>query len=125
MIKLTFALCPLLALCAMAQEKPASSDAPANATEISAATSAQIEKIQAKLKAEAESAKLPVPQLQASAALKKYTEGSSGLCSIPLLEVPIPPGTNFTLRQLTPNLKNLAPMPQSKGPAPPCASTPH
>ncbi len=72
MLKLSFALCPLLALSAVAQEKSASNDAPANATESSAATSAQ----------------LPVLQLQPKAVLKKPTEGSSRLCSIPLLESP-------------------------------------
>jgi hypothetical protein len=122
-LKLSFALCPLLAFSVMAQEKSASNEAPASAaTESSAATSAQIE--EARAKAEAARAKLPLLQLQAQAALKKYTEGSAGLCSIPLLEVPISPGTNFTLKQLTPNLKSLAPMPLGKGPAPPCASTP-
>src|SRR5437868_2197854 len=110
MFKLSFALCLPLALCAMAQEKSAANDAPAHATESNAAAAA--------------TAQLPVLPLNFQDTLKKLTGKSAVLCSIPLLQVPIPPGTNFTLRHATPDLIKLAPMPQGKGPAPSCASTP-
>jgi hypothetical protein len=124
MFRMTFALCLPLALSAFAQEKSPSNEAPAKPAESSAATGAAIE--EARAKAEAERAKLPVLQLNQlnfQDTLKKLTEKSTGLCSIPLLEVPVVPGAH-TLKQVTPDLNKLAPMPQGKGPAPPCAATP-
>ena len=121
MLKLCFALCPLLlAFSALAQEKSASKEAPAKPTENSAATGAQAG--EARAKTEIEPAQLPILPLNFQDALKKLKGKASELCSVPLLEVPIPSGANFTLRQATPDLKQLAPMPQGSGPAPPCAS---
>jgi hypothetical protein len=41
-------------------------------------------------------------------------------CSVPLLEAQIPKDGHFTIRQLSPQMDKLAPMPQAKVPAPSC-----
>jgi hypothetical protein len=45
-------------------------------------------------------------------------------CSIPLLPGQIPGNVDFKLKQVAPPMAKPAPMPQTKGPAPACATWP-
>jgi hypothetical protein len=53
-------------------------------------------------------------------------EPASPVCSVPLVEAQIPDDTHFTIRQVPRSKDEMAPMPQTRGPAPACdASSSH
>jgi hypothetical protein len=100
MRKLVYLLCPLLALGLLAQERADDSDSMKSHVK--------------ELKLTAEKAKEMMEAMRAVAL-------RPGLCSIPLLEVPIPPGTKFSM-QVIPEPGKTVPIPQGGGPAPSCSA---